>query len=73
MDEADRRNRLIEEQYPEGKAESGFSYTFTILSTPDRMVALEVRLPTETLRLFFGTTDFHEFATTVGLVTRALD
>lgn len=57
----------IEEQFPDGKAGSGFSYTFSLTQLPEKQVMLEVRMPTETMRLFFQVTHFKEFVTAANL------
>lgn len=73
MDEPTRRNYQIEEQFADGKAESGFSYTFAKLDNPP-MIMLELRMSNnETLRLFFEHSHFRDFANVVGLVERMLD
>lgn len=72
MDEATIRNRIIEEQYPDGKAQSGFSYSFSKLNVPKNMIALEIKMPTETLRLFFSIADFREFGHAAKVVTDLL-
>lgn len=74
MDDADRRNRLIEEQFPEGRAQSGFNYSFSQLSLPDRMIAFEVRMTNgDTLRLFFGIDHFRQFVHDGSVVLNEID
>lgn len=72
MDDNLRRNLLIEEHFPDGKAQSGFSYSFSKVDTPVNMVALEITMPGETLRLFFDHEYFKQFAIAASAVARAI-
>lgn len=72
MDEEVRQNLLIEEHFPDGKAKSGFSYTYSLAGDPVNMVVLEILMHGETLRLFFAYDHFDEFATATGIVAREI-
>lgn len=67
LSEDRKRELLIEEQFPDGKAGSGFSYLFSTdgspdYTAPDGMVMFEVKMPNETMRLFFHKEHFIAFA-----------
>lgn len=72
MDEATIRNRIIEEQYPEGKVQNGFTFTYSRVNVPADTVALEVRLPDTTIRLFFTKKEFSDFVQAGDVVLRMI-
>lgn len=67
-----RRELLIEESFPDGKARSGFNYMFTTDGAPNGMILFEVKLHDETLRLFFNAADFTAFAHEVFAVVKEI-
>lgn len=62
------RNARIEQAFPDGIAETGFSYMFSTHDVPDGMVMFEVKMPNETLRLFFEKQQFKQFALEANIV-----
>lgn len=73
MDEARARELRLEEHFPDGSAGTGFNYMFTTDGMPDNMVMLEVRMPTETMRLFFERSRFADFAREVAVVAHEIN
>lgn len=71
LDDYEQRNRLIEQEFPDGTVESGFNYIFEKLDEPLPLVSMEIRMSNgETLRLFFAYKHFIEFSMAASTIAR---